>query len=79
MEISKEEYRKLVTLARRALHTAFVWNDHNFECAGKLAGKTAKSVGINSVDDANNFIDSLPVDDGSQPCNAATGCDGGCN
>lgn len=61
MEINEDQYRKLVILARRALHTAYVWNDHNFECARKLAGETAKSVGINSFDSANNFIASLPV------------------
>lgn len=61
MQISDEQYRKLVILARRALHTAFVWNDHNFECARKLSEETAKSVGITSFDSANNFIASLPV------------------
>ena len=78
MEINNEQYEKLVILARRALHTAYVWNDHNFECARKIAEKTAKSVGINSFDDANNFIDSLPVEYGCKLCNVATGCDGSC-
>ncbi len=60
MEISNEQYGKLVTLARRALHTAYVWNDHNFDCAKKLANETARSVGISDFDGANDFIASLP-------------------
>lgn len=61
MEISREQYRKLLILAKRTMHTAHVWNDHNFvDSAYKLAKQTTASVGITSYDEANNFLEGLP-------------------
>jgi hypothetical protein len=50
---------KLVKLARKTLWTAFVWNDHNFKPAHEEARKLCKELGINSLDEANAFLDSL--------------------
>lgn len=49
----------LVKLARRCLHTGFVWNDHNFEAAKELAKREAEELGIHSLEDANAFIDKI--------------------
>lgn len=59
--LTAEQYIKLYALARRSLHTAFVWNDHNFSDPEKMARVTAKEHGITSIDDANDFCGSLPT------------------
>ena len=62
IELSRDQYRRLVILARMALHTAYVWNDHNFNDKPEVMCRiTARGVGINTFDDANDFIASLPL------------------
>lgn len=61
MKIDNEQYRKLLILARRTLHTAYVCNDHNFDSPESLARETAKSIDIDNFDSANDFIASLPI------------------
>jgi hypothetical protein len=46
-------------LARRTLWLAFVWNDHNFDAAHIEARNACKLCGINSFDEANEFIESM--------------------
>lgn len=46
-------------LARRTLWLAFVWNDHNFDAAHTEALNACKALGINSFDEANEFIESM--------------------
>lgn len=59
--ITAEQYRTLVILARRAMHIAYVWNDHNFQPAHILARETAKSLDIHDLDEANDFLAGLPI------------------
>lgn len=59
--VTAEQYRILVILARRALHIAYVWNDHNFPPAHMAARETAKSLNIYDLDGANDFIADLPI------------------
>lgn len=47
---------RLLLLARRTLHTAFAWNDHNFEPAHKMAKQEAKDCGIDSTEEAEEFL-----------------------
>ena len=47
---------QLLLLSRRTLHIAYVWNDHNFEAAHKIARETAKECGINSMEEAEDFM-----------------------
>lgn len=61
MEIDSKVYEKLISLSRRTLHTAFVWNDHNFESPEAMAKETAASNGILNTDEANEFMASLPL------------------
>ena len=60
IEISEETYEKLVDLARTTLFIAHAWNDHNFESEYKLTKDTSKRVGIEDIDQANEFITALP-------------------
>jgi hypothetical protein len=60
VKIEPEDYKKLLILARRTLHTAVVWNDHNFPHPYTIAKETALTVGVENIDDANTFFDSLP-------------------
>jgi hypothetical protein len=48
----------LLKLARRALWTAFVFNDHNFQDTDpkRLALVDASLCGIDTFDDANRFL-----------------------
>jgi hypothetical protein len=50
----------LYKLARRCLWIAYVWNDHNFDYAHKYARETAEECGVNSFDDANDWLMALP-------------------
>lgn len=52
-----EDYEALVRLSRRALHTAYVWNDHNHQPVKALARKDAVDFGIRSINEANDFLD----------------------
>ncbi len=59
--IRTKDYQKLVALSRRTLHIAYCWNDHNNIPSHQMAKDTARDEGIESFDDANKFIQSLPV------------------
>lgn len=59
--ISETEFRTLRALARRTLWVAYCWNDHNFGPAHKYARKAAGQAGINDFDQANAWLESLPV------------------
>lgn len=48
-------------LARRCLHIAFNWNDHNFPPAHHMARAEAERYGIKSFDDANAWLEN-PVE-----------------
>ncbi|MBV8158883.1 MAG: hypothetical protein JO278_14560 [Dyella sp.] len=49
----------VAALARRCLWLAFVWNDHNFEAAQIEARKEAKRHGINSLEQAIEWLTSV--------------------
>jgi len=53
----KSSVLKLYELARRTLHIAYVWNDHNFPHPKSLCRATAEEYGFTSFDDANNFLE----------------------
>lgn len=57
---SEPDQTVLYKLARRTLWIAYCWNDHNFEAAHKEARRTAEECGINSFDDANDWLKKLP-------------------
>lgn len=44
-------------LARRTLHLAYAWNDHNFDAAHLLARQTAEEVGIHSAEEAEAWLE----------------------
>lgn len=46
-------------MVRRLLFLAFCWNDHNFEAAHIEARNEAAKWGINSMEDAQAFLDSI--------------------
>ena len=46
----------LLQLARTTLWIAYVWNDHNFEHCYKYAREAAEELGINNLDEVNEFI-----------------------
>jgi len=50
------DQEKLIALARRCLHLAYVWNDHNFPEAHIEAREQAQRLGINSFEAANEFL-----------------------
>lgn len=57
-------------LARRTLHLAYVWNDHNFVPAQQLARETAQSVGIFSFEDAEVWLEAAggpPLNEDDEP------------
>lgn len=60
IKISRKNYKKLFKLARRALHTAFIWNDRNFKDAHLMLEDTANECGIESANEADEFLSSLP-------------------
>lgn len=45
------------SLARKLLWIAYVWNDHNFDHPYQIARKLAQEFGIESVDQANAWLD----------------------
>lgn len=50
--------QSMYDLARRCLHIAFVWNDHNFaESPVEMAKKEAKKYGITDIHTANSYLD----------------------
>ena len=49
----------LIPMARRALHIAFVWNDHTYPSCRKMALDTAEECGIKSFEDANTVLKSV--------------------
>ena len=49
----------LIPMARRALHIAFVWNDHNYPSCRNMALDTAEEYGIKSFEDANTVLKSV--------------------
>lgn len=57
VSVPREDYVVLLNLARRSLHFAFVWNDHNFGDAKFMAKQQAGELGISSLDKANDFLD----------------------
>ena len=71
--------QSLYDLARRCLHIAFVWNDHNFRDSPKeMARKEAAKYGIADMEAANAWLDNpdewpvvrpipTPADDGWIP------------
>jgi len=61
IELKTSDYSKLVALARRTLHIAYVWNDHNFDDPDVMAVETAEQLEINNFNEANDFLGSLPV------------------
>jgi hypothetical protein len=48
----------LLELARRCLWIAYCWNDHNFDAAHTYARKEAKTHGIESFEEANDWLTS---------------------
>lgn len=62
VELSDSQYYKLYLLARRSLHSAYVFNCHNFQdSVHDMARNTANDIGIKSLEDANDFLSELPV------------------
>jgi type II secretory pathway component PulL len=55
---ARESNGKLQSLARRTLWLAYVWNDHNFGPAHQEARTEAKKNGIESFEQANEFLES---------------------
>ena len=62
VKLTRDQYIKLVLLSRRALHTAYVWNEHNFQFSPEEKCKiTVKELGIGNLDAASDFLASLPL------------------
>ncbi len=52
--------RELLSLARRCLWIAYVWNDHNFQRRpDQYAREQAQDLGINSFEEANAWIEKI--------------------
>lgn len=52
----KRERERLIPLARRALWIAYTWNDHNHDPAHICARQEAEKLGLNSIEEANDFL-----------------------
>jgi dihydrofolate reductase (trimethoprim resistance protein) len=50
---------RVIDLARRTLWIAWNWNDHNFKGAHTYARETAIENGINSFEEANEFLETI--------------------
>lgn len=59
LKAMEAQIERLEPLARRCLHLAFVWNDHNFPDADVMAMKEAKKAGIHTLEQANDFLLSI--------------------
>jgi len=62
-------------LARKLLWIAYVWNDHNFDAAHKVALKLAQEFGIESFDQANDWLTEQAKLIDASPAPAAPGID----
>lgn len=55
--VDSGDMAKLLSLSRRTLHFAYVWNDHNFGTPKGMAKDTAIDAGLFTLDEANDFLE----------------------
>lgn len=60
-ELTNSDINNVIKLARRTLHIALCWNDHNFKSYHELAKDDVLSAGIDNIEDANKWLQSLHV------------------
>lgn len=57
IELTDDEFKILYDLARRTLHTAYVWNDHNnLEQPVEMCRETCRGNGLDSLAESQIFL-----------------------